>query len=119
MATVTPAINNAIAEVPRIIWSGMVTGDTINPWKITAQYGLAAAVQISGTFGGASVKLQASNDGTNYFDMEDVTGTAVSTGSGGLYEISTAAIYLLPVVTGGSANSINVIIALRGSSSND
>jgi len=119
MATVSPSINLSVAENPRVIWDGIVTGDTINSFTMSQQYGLAAAIQISGTFGGATVKMQVSNDNTNFFDMEDVTGTAVSTGSGALYEVSTAAVFIKPVVTGGSGNDIDVIIAFRGSSSSD
>lgn len=119
MPTVSPSLNTSVADNPRVIWEALATGDTINPFVMSQQYGLAASIQISGTFGGATVKVQISNDNVSYYDMEDVTGTPVSTTSGGLYEVSTAAVYIKPVVTSGSANDIDVIIAFRGSSTSD
>jgi hypothetical protein len=104
MATITPAINTAIAGVPRLVWSGAATGDTINPFTVSQQYGLAASVQAVGTFGGATVKLQVSNDGTNWVDATT-----------GYFELSLSAAYIKPVITGGTGDSIDVIVILRGS----
>lgn len=114
MATVTPAVNGTIAGVPRVIWEGIVTGDTILPFTLTQQYGLAASVQVVGTFGGATVTLQVSNDGTNWASVSDVQGTAVSLTSTGYFELSLSGAYIRPAVSGGSGNDIDVIVVLRG-----
>ena len=115
MATITPAINTAIAGVPRLVWSGAATGDTINPFTVSQQYGLAASVQAVGTFGGATVKLQVSNDGTNWADAKDVLGDVVTMTATGYFELSLSAAYIKPVITGGTGDSIDAIIVLRGS----
>lgn len=115
MATITPNLNTTIAGVPRLIWEGAATGDTLNPFTITQQYGLAASVQVVGTFGGATVKLQVSNDGTNWADASDVLGNAISLTATGYFEFSLSAAYLRPAITSGSGNDIDVIVVLRGS----
>lgn len=117
MATVSPAFDFVQAQsvkIPRTVWADIVTGDTIVAFPVAAQAAVAGAVQFDGTFGGATVGLQASNDGTTFFDMKDLGGTVVSASSAGLFEFTTAAAYIRPVVTGGSANAIDVIVVLRG-----
>ncbi|MEN6644285.1 MAG: hypothetical protein ABFE08_17740 [Armatimonadia bacterium] len=113
MPTVTPSIVTTTG-VPCVTWAGMITGDTINAFTMREQWGLAGSVQISGTFGGATVKLQHSNDGTNWFDAVDIRGTAVSATTAAIFEVTISSVYFRATVTGGSANSINMIVALRG-----
>lgn len=113
MPTVTPAIT-PLASVPRVVWSGIITGDTINAFTVSGQWGLAGSVQISGTFGGATVTLQHSNDGSTWFDAKDVSGSTVTATSAAIFEVSLSSLYFRPAVTGGSANSINVIVVFRG-----
>lgn len=113
MATVNPVISS-LSSTPRIVWAGMVTGDTLNSYTVCARCGLAMSVQISGTFGGATVKLQQSNDGTTWFDIKDITGTTISATADAIFEASVSALYVRPTISGGAANNINVILMLRG-----
>jgi len=116
MATVTPAINTDIPGVPRVIWSGAATGDTLEPYIVTQQYGLAASVQSVGTLGGATITMQVSNDGTNWAAADDVQGTAISMGAvTDYFELSLSGAYLRPAIAGGTGDSIDVIVVLRGS----
>lgn len=115
MATITPSLNTTIAGVPRLIWEGAATGDTLNPFTVTQQYGLAASVQVVGTFGGATVKLQVSNDGTNWADASDVLGNAITMTAAGYFEFSLSGAYIRPAIDSGSGNDIDVIVVLRGS----
>lgn len=114
MATVSPAFNAVIAGIPRVAWAGIVTNDTINPFTIQGRSGLAASVQIDGTFGGATVTFAGSNDGVTYTTLKDVHGNNISMTSAGLAQFSTACPYVKPVVTSGSGNSINVMATFRG-----
>lgn len=114
MATVTPAIDTAVAGVPRLIWEGAATGDTLTPYIVTQQHGLAASVQVVGTFGGATVTLQVSNDGTNWADASDVLGNAVSLTATGYFELSLSAAYIRPAISGGTGDDVDVIVVLRG-----
>jgi hypothetical protein len=117
MATVSPTIDFVSAQaakVPRVSWDSIVTGDTINPLPVAAQAAIAGAVQFSGTFGGATIGLQVSNDGTTYFDMKELGGTVISATAAALFEFTTAAMFIRPVITGGAANSVNVKLVMRG-----
>lgn len=117
MATVSPAFDFVAAQaakVPRVTWADIVTGDTITTLPVAAQAAVAGAVQFGGTFGGATVGLQVSNDGTTYFDMKDLGGTVITATANGFFEFTTSAMFLRPVVTGGSANAIDVTVVLRG-----
>lgn len=117
MATVNPVVApvqiNAVS-VPRLSWSGVVTGDTLVAFGISAQAGVAGAIQIDGTFGGASVALEGSNDGVTYFTLKDLSGSNISASSAALFDFTTAALYLRPAVSGGSANALNITVLLRG-----
>jgi hypothetical protein len=116
MPTITPALNIAVTNVPRVIWEGVVTGDTLLPLRLEQQYGLAASVQAVGTFGGATIGLQVSNDGTNWATAKDLTGNNVSmTAATGYFEISLSGAYIRPTIAGGSGNDIDIIVVLRGS----
>jgi hypothetical protein len=117
MATVSPAFDFVAAQaakVPRVTWADIVTGDTLTAFPVAAQAAVAGAVQFGGTFGGATVGLQVSNDGTTFFDMKDLGGTVVSATSAALFEFTTAAMYIRPVITGGAANAVDVTVVLRG-----
>ena len=117
MATVSPVfdfVTTQSSKTPRITWADASTGDTIEPFSVDAQTAIAGAVQFAGTFGGATVKLQVSNDGTTYFDMRDLGGTTISATAAALFEFTTAAAYVRPAVSGGSGDDIDVIMVLRG-----
>jgi hypothetical protein len=113
MATVSPAVNLSISDAPRYIWEALATGDTINALKLSGAGARRAAVQIFGTFGGATIKIQTSNDGTNFYDIKDIHNTAVSTTSAAIFEITSAALYIKPVISGGTSDDVDVILHMR------
>ena len=117
MATVTPTFDFVATQsgkTPRVTWADIVTGDTLTAFPVAAQAAVAGAVQFGGTFGGATIGLQVSNDGTTYFDMRDLGGTVISATAAALFEFTTAAMYIRPVITGGAANAVDVTVVLRG-----
>lgn len=116
MPTINPKLDMTVSGVPRVIWEGAATGDTLTPFVLQQQYGLAGSIQAVGTFGGATVGAQVSNDGTNWATAKDVSGDNVSvTAATGYHELSLSAAYIRPTITSGSANDIDVIMVLRGS----
>lgn len=118
MALITPALDVTL-PVPRVLWSAVDAASTFNPWIMRAQYGLAGAIQISGTFGGATVALQASNDGVTYFPVLNLQGSPVSATANGLFEFTCSAVYLRPAITGGTGTALTAAMVLRGSSDAD
>ena len=117
MATVTPAttiVNIRGMSVPRLTWADIVTGDTAEPYGITAQAAIAGSIQIGGTFGGTTVTLQGSKDGTTFFGLKDVAGNAITATAAAYFEFTTAALYIRPALTSGSANAVDITVLLRG-----
>lgn len=117
MATATPAfdfVQAQSAKVPRVTWGELATGDTIVAFPVAAQAAVAGAVQFKGTFGGATLGLQASNDGATFFDIKDLGGSAISATAAALFEFTTAAMYLRPMISGGTGGDVDVVVVLRG-----
>lgn len=115
MSTISPALDLAVPGVPRLIWADAATGDTINPFILSQQYGLAAGVQVVGTFGGATVTIEISNDGTNWVTAKDLFNVNTVFTATGYAELTLSAAYIRPKITGGTGDSLTVIATLRGS----
>jgi ABC-type cobalamin transport system permease subunit len=75
---------------------------------------LAGFVQVVGTFGGGTVRLQGSNDNTNWINLKDIAGTLIGITSDGGAEFSTSARYIRPLITGGSGDDVDVYMIIRG-----
>ena len=95
-------------------WTDYSTADTSVPARMTNQEGLAGSVQVTGTFGGATVAIQVSNDGTNFVTLRDATGIAITFTAAGFAEFSTAALFIKPTSSGGTADNVTVTVVLRG-----
>lgn len=63
------------------------------------------SVQVSGVFGGASVVLQGTNDGANWFSLTDAQGNALTFTAAGLKLVAEATWKVRPVVTGGDGTT--------------
>lgn len=113
MATVSPAVNLSISDAPRYIWEALATGDTINALKLSGAGARRAAVQIFGSFASATVKIQVSNDGVNFYDIKDIHNTAVSTSAAAVFEFTSSALYIKPAISGGSGDDVDVILHMR------
>lgn len=115
MADIAPTKKFTAEGIPYIEWADITTStDTPLKFALTDRWGLSGAVQFGGTFGGATVKLQVSNDGTTWADLKDVHKDAVSATAAAMFDFSTSAAYIKPDVSGGSANNVDVILVLRG-----
>lgn len=119
MATITPNTDGPISTAKVVNWTGIATGDTINSYAIPEELGVSGCVQITGTFGGATVSMEVSNDGDTWFVLKDannaaITVTAITVTANGFADFSTAAIYIRPVISGGTSDSVNVRVAFRG-----
>lgn len=114
MADISPT-KSIVDGVPTVRWDDIsTTTDTPLKFTITEQWGLAGSVQFVGTFGGATVVLQMSNDGTNWVSIKDLLGNAVSATAAAMFEFTCSAAYIKPDVSGGAADNIDVILVLRG-----
>src|SRR5712664_2616218 len=64
------------------------------------------SVQITGTFAGATIVFEGSNDGTNYFTLSNPAGTALSFTAAGLMQVNQPTASVRPRVTLGSGASL-------------
>lgn len=69
------------------------------------------SVQISGTFGGATVLLEGSDDNVTYFTLSDHGGTAISATSNARFDtIAIVPQYIRPRSSGGGITTAVVVI---------
>lgn len=71
-------------------------------------------VQVSGTFGGATVTIQGSNDKITWFTLNDNTGAALAVTTAVLKLILENPIYVRAISAGGAGSAITVILAGAG-----
>ena len=114
MATIVPTTVEEQIRAAAYRWTDYSTADTATAVKVQNMQGLAGSVQVTGTFGGATVALQVSNDGTNYVTLKDATAVDIAFTAAGIAEFSTAALFIKPTSSGGSGDNVTVTVVLRG-----
>lgn len=117
MADINPVPSNPIpgaSGVSVITWEALTESDTAIAQIVGGTAGAVGSVQVVGTFGGATVTIQISNDGTNWATLQDIEGSDVSFTAAGLVDFSTAALYIRASASGGSSQDVDVIMTLRG-----
>lgn len=74
-----------------------------------------ATIQFNGTFNGATVVLEGSNDGTNYFTLTDAAGTATSYTSKALKQVTERPLFVRPNANTsvGVATDLSATLLLR------
>lgn len=115
MPLIAPSLNTDIRSVPRVIWSGIAAGDTFTAFTLTQQYGLAASLQVTGTFNSSVITMQVSNDGTNWVTAKDLLGADITFSATGYRELSLSAAYIRPSIASGTGTGLAVTMVLRGS----
>lgn len=92
-------------------WTGETTAGNASIQRYAPLISLAtASVQVTGTIGGATVALQGSNDGVTYTTLKDLSGATMSFTAAGYAEFSSGAAFIKPLISGGTGDSINVIV---------
>ena len=71
------------------------------------------SVQVTGTFAGATIVFEGSNDGVNYFTLSNPAGTALSFTAAGFIQVNQPAAWVRPRVTAGSGASLTVTLTAR------
>jgi len=71
------------------------------------------SVQVTGTFAGATIVLEGSNDGTNYFTLSNPAGVAVSFAAAGLMQVNLPTAWVRPRVTVGAGAALAVTMTAR------
>lgn len=114
MPTITPTLENSPSGTTQVLWETMATGDTFLGYQSSGTVPIAAFVQVTGTFGGATVVLQGSIDGTNWVTLKNFSGDDLSFTAAGGSDFSTSARYIRASSSGGTGDDIDVRVFLRG-----
>lgn len=108
MATITPAYadvsgdNGLYAKTASYTMANPDTGVVI-PKQLAAY--ADRTVQVAGTFGGATVTVQGSNDGTNFATLTDPLGNALTITTATIKQVTEAVLQMRPAVTGGDGTT--------------
>lgn len=115
MATINPVAEDASddSSIKVITWPGIGNGDDGRPVKIAKW--ADKTIHFTGTFGsGGTVKLQGSNDGTNWLDLTDPQGAGISKSGAAIEAVTENPLYIRPAVTAGDGTTaINAILVAR------
>lgn len=110
MAVITPTIRDTESRITLATWD-MAAGDTAEAVRYAGS--ADRTVQIIGTFGGATVAIYGSLNGTDWAPLTDAQGNAISMTSAGIEAITELVRFIRPVVTGGSGTAVTVMLLLR------
>lgn len=110
--TLTPS--NPVSGAKLFTYTTVDSADTPSAIQVEGSSPAIGFLQVTGTFGGATVKLQLSNNGTNWVDARNLQGAPIAILAAGGEEFSTGAIHVRPLVTGGTGTSLQISIAFRG-----
>ena len=114
MATITATLDrNASAGAIIVTWASMGTADTGTSFLVPSASNLT--LQQSGTFGGATIVLQGSNDGTNWATLTQTGGSnvAFSYTTAGVHCPVEMPVYVRPVTSGGTGTVVDAILVCR------
>lgn len=109
----TTQIDNKNKGLHKTVWTPLTAanavGDTAGP-----ELGADRTVAVTGTFNSATVVIQGSLDGTNFFTLNDFQGSAISCTAACLEGIAEFVPYIRPSTSGGGGSqSITVTIFYR------
>ena len=112
MAEIKPT-ESTVGNWTLFTWSSVTENDTFGVAPLAGASG-AATLQVTGAFGGATVIAQGSNDNSNFVGLTDPGGTAVSLTAAGGAELRYPWPYMRPSASGGSSQSLAVVLAVLG-----
>lgn len=114
MAVITPTISRPGSGIDTYTWANVTEADTCQYVSLNGLEPVACALQVYGTFGGATAITQVSNDASSWLGMDDIFGAPISRSLAGYDEISTAMVYMRPSASGGTSQSITWVLSVRG-----
>lgn len=99
------------ARTRRMLFEAMAGSDVGSPQLVGERPD--GSIQVVGTFDSATVAIQGSNDGTNWFDLTDETGTVIAITAAGGKMFLPRVWKIRPEVSGGGGScDLDVYIVL-------
>lgn len=94
-------------------WTGLLLGDEGDALPFSAY--TDRSVQVFGTFGGATLRVEGSNDGANWATLTDPQGNDLLITSAKLEMVAEATLMIRPKVVGGDGTTnLSVYMLCRG-----
>lgn len=112
MAVISPTTIEADGNAYVVSWTAIGDSDTCTP--VTWAGARDKTVQITGTFGSATIVLQGSIDGTNYVTLTDPQGNTISKTSAAIETVMENVRFIRPATSGGTSSSVNVHLLMGG-----
>ncbi len=114
MATATQTVLKKDAKMVLIQWNITSANPDGAPF-IPAGHFTDISIQVFGTFGGGTIKLQGTNEVTaaNWWDFVDVAGAAIGITAAGGKRSRDCSYQIRPLLSGGAAVNVTVIVCLR------
>lgn len=116
MATITPTLSDISGDgnVRKIVWAALTTTNADGSPAEWIQWA-DRCIQFHGTFGvGGTIKLQGSNDGTNWYDLADAQGNAISKTAAGIEQVLEMTQFVRPYVSAGDGTtSLTATLVMR------
>jgi hypothetical protein len=112
MALIQPVYTRIGEHTLQATWT-FTENDTCVPVQSRMADYADRLITFGGAFGGATAKVQGSNDDLEYFDLRDNTHTVISKTAFGGEQILETPAYIKPVATGGTAQTLKVILNMR------
>jgi hypothetical protein len=95
-----------------LTWADVTENDTFQAFQLEEVVS-EISVQIGGTFGGATVKITGSNDGSSFLDLLQLDGAATDATEADLYSLLERPLWVQPSASGGASQSIKVTVLVR------
>lgn len=118
MATRAITVTNLKTRLPAkiVVWDAILSGDTGTPLEAVDYPD--KTIQVEGTFDGATLPMQGSNDGTNWRPLTDGQGNAIAFTGGGIELPAENPRYIRPgaptSATGNTALVVTVVMVSAG-----
>ena len=108
----TSTDRNTVPGVVLYKWEALGNADDGAP--VSVGYAADITAQAIGTFGSATVRLQGSNDGTNWHNMTQKGGTtALGFTVAGVHSVNEMPAFIRPLTAGGTGTDVDVIVAVH------
>ena len=113
MATIQPTIDrDTVPGAVLASWADLATGDVGAGVPVT--YSADLTGQVTGTFGGATITWQGSNDNTNWHALtRRSVGSDMAFTSAALHTANENPAWIRPAVTGGTSVAIDAALAIH------
>ena len=115
MATIAATVDATFTEnATKVTWTSLVAA-SLNGEPIPENWSDFSdrSVQVIGTFGGATVTMQGSNDGgTTWNTLNDAFGTALTFTAGGIKQVTEVCGHMRPLVSSASGTTDLTVLCI-------